>query len=146
VLRDRSPLALATIALVAASVLHDLDHVRQGRAASVEVEVTAVFAWVATIVLVVLVARHHRLAPLYAAVFGATTAIGFVLVHGLPHWSAFSASYGEEGVDALSWLLAAVPFVAGIALSVCGVREMRADTRSIAGGAQRRSSTSGAGA
>jgi hypothetical protein len=123
--RPRSPLALATVAIVITQLLHDLDHVRQGRSASAAVSVVAVLAWVATIVLVVLVARHHRLAPLYATVFGATVAIGFVLVHGLPHWGAFSDSYGDAGVDALSWVLAAVPFAAGLVLSVCGVRAMR---------------------
>ncbi len=111
--------------MVATSVLHDLDHVRQGRSASVAVSVTAALAWVATIVLVVLVARRHRLAPVYAAVFGASVALGFVLVHGLPHWSAFSDPYGDAHVDALSWLLAGLPFAAGLLLSVCGVRAMR---------------------
>jgi hypothetical protein len=123
-MRAAPSLPVATAAVVATQVLHDLDHVRQGRSASSEVAVTAVLAWVATIVLVVLVVRHHRLAPLYAAVFGATVAVGFVLVHALPHWSAFSDSYGDANADALSWLLAAVPFAAGVLLSVCGVRDL----------------------
>ena len=76
-------------------------------------------------VLVILVARRHRLAPLYAATFGATFALGFVLVHALPHWSAFSDSYGDANVDALSWLLAAIPFAAGLVLLAAGVRAMR---------------------
>lgn len=113
--------------MVATSVLHDLDHVRQGRSASVAVSVTAALAWIATIVLVVVVVRRHPLAPLYAAVFGATVAVGFVLVHALPHWSAFSDSYGEANVDALSWLLAGLPFAAGLLLSACGLRAMRRD-------------------
>jgi hypothetical protein len=123
--RARASLGWATVAVVATEVLHDLDHVRQGRSASVAVSVSAVLAWVATIVLVVLVARRHRLAPVYAAVFGATVAVGFVLVHALPHWSAFSDSYGDANVDALSWLLAGLPFAAGLWLSACGVQAMR---------------------
>jgi hypothetical protein len=121
----RSRLGRATLFVVAASVLHDLDHLRQGRTATAEVSVLAVVAWVATILLVVLVARRHRLAGLYAATFGATLALGFVLVHGLPHWSALSDSYGDANVDALSWVLAAIPFLAGLVLAASGVRAMR---------------------
>ena len=121
----RSPLARATLAVVVTQVLHDLDHVRQGRSASTEVAVAAALAWVATIVLVVLVVRRHRQAGLYAAVFGATIAIGFVLVHGLPRWSALSDSYGDANVDALSWVLAAIPFAAGLVLAACGLQAMR---------------------
>jgi hypothetical protein len=120
-----SPLGRATLLVVAAHLLHDADHLRQGRSASGAVAATAVLAWVATIVLVVLVARRHRLAPLYAAVFGATFSLGFVLVHGLPHWGAFSDSYGDAGVDALSWVLAAIPFAAGLVLLAAGLRAMR---------------------
>jgi hypothetical protein len=121
----RSPLGRATLAVVAAHLLHDFDHVRQGRSASAEVSLLAVLAWVATIVLVVLVARGHRLAGLYAATFGGVFALGFVLVHALPHWSAFSDSYGDANVDALSWVLAGIPFAAGVALAARGVQAMR---------------------
>jgi hypothetical protein len=121
----RTALGRATLLLVAVHVLHDLDHVRQGTSAPGEVVGTAVAGWLATIVLVVLVARGHRLAPLYAAVFGITFALGFVAVHVLPHWSAFSASYAESGADALSWLLAFVPIAAGLYLSAEAVRALR---------------------
>jgi hypothetical protein len=117
-------LGRATLTVVAVQILHDLDHVRQGRPASAEVSVLAVLAWVATITLVVLVARRHRLAPLYAATFGVTVALGFVLVHLLPHWSALSDSYDDANVDALSWLLAVLPVAAGLLLAVRGVQAM----------------------
>ena len=122
----RSPLGRATLAVVGAHLLHDLDHLRQGRPATLEVSVLAVLAWVATIVLVVLVARRDRLGGLYAATFGATLALGFVLVHALPRWSAFSDSYGNADVDALSWLIAAIPFAAGLLLTVRGLQAMTA--------------------
>jgi hypothetical protein len=126
----RSRLGRPTFAVVAAQLLHDLDHVRQGRSASAEVSVLAVLAWVATIVLVVLVAGRHRLAALYAATFGATFALGFLLVHVLPHWSAFSDSYGDADVDALSWLLAGLPLAAGLLLAARGLQAMYGATAS----------------
>jgi len=126
-------LGRATAVVVTVNVLHDLDHVRQGESATTEVAVTAAFAWVATIVLVVLVARRHPLAAPYAAAFGLVQALGFVLVHFLPHWSAFSAPYGEQDADALSWVLAALPVAAGLWLSAQAAALMRAERNGSAG-------------
>jgi hypothetical protein len=122
----RTALGRATLLALFVSVLHDLDHVRQGEGAPTEVVVTAILGWVGTIALVVLVARSHRLAAPYAAAFGLALALGFVLVHFLPHWSAFSAPYGETDADALSWALAALPVVAGLYLTAQAVAVMRA--------------------
>jgi hypothetical protein len=120
-------LARAAAAVAAVSVIHDLDHVRQGTSAPTEVVVTAVLGWIATIVLLVLVVRRHRLAAPYAAGFGLALALGFVLVHFLPHWSAFSAPYGSQDVDALSWALAALPVAAGLWLTAQAVALMRVE-------------------
>jgi hypothetical protein len=122
----RSPLRRASLLVLLVSVAHDLDHARHGTPASAEVVAVAVAGWAATIGLLVLVARGHRLAAPYAAGFGAALALGFVLVHFLPRWSAFSAPYGEAGVDALSWVLAALPVAAGLYLSAHAVAVMRA--------------------
>jgi hypothetical protein len=112
----------AALIVLAVSVLHDLDHVRQGTSAPAEVVATAIVGWIATIVLLVLVFRGHDLAAPYAAAFGVSLAAGFVLVHFLPHWSAFSAPYSEQDVDALSWVLAALPIAAGLYLSAVAFR------------------------
>src|SRR5215210_2299366 len=125
----RTALGRAALLVLAVSVIHDLDHVRQGESATTEVVVTAILGWMATIVLLVLVARRHRLAPPYAAGFGVTLALGFVLVHFLPHWSAFSAPYGEQDADALSWLLAVLPIAAGLWLTAQAAALMRAERR-----------------
>jgi hypothetical protein len=112
----------AALIVLAVSVLHDLDHVRQGTSAPGEVVATAIVGWIATIVLLVLVFRDHELAAPYGAAFGFVLAAGFVLVHILPHWSAFSAPYGEQDVDALSWVLAVLPVAAGLYLSAVSLR------------------------
>ncbi len=121
----RTPLGHAALLVLLVHVLHDLDHLRQGDSASAEVVGTAVFGWLALVVLLVLVGRGHRHAPAYAAGFGVVTAAGFVLVHVLPRWSAFSAPYSEADADALSWVLAILPIAAGLYLSARAVRELR---------------------
>ena len=121
----RTPLGHAALLVLFVHVLHDLDHVRQGESASAEVVGTAIFGWVALIVLLVLVAREHRYAPAYAAGFGVATAAGFVLVHLVPRWSAFSAPYSEIDADALSWVLAVLPIAAGLYLAARAAVELR---------------------
>lgn len=124
-------LGRATLLIVALHLAHDLDHVRQGGRDSTGevVPFLAGLAWVSTIALVVLVARRHRLAPAFAVFFGLTFTGGFVLVHLLPDWGAFSDSYQVYDPDALSWVLAALPMAAGLWLAYEGYRN-----RSSAGG------------
>ncbi len=112
----------AALLVLAVSVIHDLDHLRQGTAAPGEVVATAIVGWIATIVLLVLVFRGSELAAPYAAAFGLALAAGFVLVHLLPRWSAFSAPYPDQDVDALSWVLAVLPVLAGLYLSAVALR------------------------
>ena len=66
--------------------------------------------------LLVLVARDHRLAAPYAAAVGVSVAVGFLAVHVAPHWSSFSDPYSGFDPDALSWALVAVPVLAAINL------------------------------
>jgi hypothetical protein len=126
---SRTALGRATLLVLALHVLHDLDHVRQGESASTEVVVSAILGWIWLIALVVLVARGHRLAAPAALAYGIASAAGFVLVHFLPHWSAFSAPYGDIDADALSWLLAALPVVAGAILAAQAAATLRGGRR-----------------
>jgi hypothetical protein len=121
----RTPLGRAALLVLFVHVLHDLDHVRQRESAPAEVVGTAILGWAALIGLLVLVARRHRFAPAYAAVYGVASAAGFVLVHLVPRWSAFSAPYSELDADALSWLLAILPVAAGLYLTARAVRPPR---------------------
>jgi hypothetical protein len=121
-----TPLGRASLLLVAADVLHALDHTRQGRALASEVYVAGVAGWIALALLLVLVARGHRLAAPYAAAVGVSVAAGFLAVHLAPHWSAFSDPYSGFDPDALSWALVVVPVLA--ALNLVG-RAAQAHTR-----------------
>jgi hypothetical protein len=120
-------LGRAALALAAADILHALDHTRQGRDLASEVYVAGVAGWIALAVLLVLVARAHRLAAPYAAAVGVSVAAGFLLVHVAPHWSAFSDPYSAFDADALSWALVVVPVAAALWLVAIAVRAMCAE-------------------
>jgi hypothetical protein len=127
-----TPLGRAALALTAADVLHALDHTRQGRDLSSEVYVAGVAGWIALALLLVLVARRHRLAAPYAAAVGLSVAAGFVLVHVAPRWSAFSDPYSAFDPDPLSWALVVVPVAAALLLVACALHAMRAGHAAVA--------------
>ena len=111
-------LGRAALLLTALDVLHALDHTRQGRDLASEVYVAGVAGWIALALLLVLIARGHRLAAPYAALVGISVAVGFLAVHIAPHWSSFSDPYSRFDPDALSWVLVALPIVAAVNLVV----------------------------
>jgi hypothetical protein len=123
-----TPLGRAALLLVAADVAHALDHARQGRDLAAEVYTAGIAGWIALAVLLVLVVRGHRLAAPYAAAVGLAVAVGFVAVHVLPHWSAFSDPYSGWEPDALSWALVVVPVLAALNL-VAQAARVRSHTR-----------------
>jgi ammonia channel protein AmtB len=120
-------LGRAALALTVADVLHALDHTRQGRDLAGEVYVVGVAGWIALAVMLVLIARRHPLAAPYAAAVGVSVAVGFLLVHVAPHWSAFSDPYSAFDPDALSWALVVLPIAAALLLLVHALRAMRAE-------------------
>jgi hypothetical protein len=125
-----TPLGRAALLLTAADVLHALDHTRQGRHLPSEVYVAGVAGWIALAVLLVLVARDHRLAAPYAAAVGVSVAAGFLAVHLAPHWSAFSDPYSAFAPDALSWALVVVPVLAALNLVARAVQARSGGRRS----------------
>jgi hypothetical protein len=119
-------LGRAALLLTVTDVLHALDHTRQGRDLASEVYVAGVAGWIALAVLLVLIARGHRLAAPYAAAVGVSVAAGFLLVHVAPHWGAFSDPYSAFDADALSWALVVLPVAAAINLVVQAAAALRA--------------------
>lgn len=121
-----SPIARASAVLLALLVLHVADHtLRQDRTTPSELGLVGTLGLIAVVVALVLaVARRPEAAPV-AAVVGGATAIGFVAIHLLPHWSAFSDPYEDHHLDALSWISMLASLVAGAALAAAGVRQLR---------------------
>src|SRR4051812_2923655 len=99
-------LRTTAFAFLAANLLHTADHFRQGTGdLSWEILVAGSGLTITAVIVVVLVLRAHPRAPLFAAVVGATGAIGIVAAHIAPHWSALSDSYTEGDQDLLSWVV-----------------------------------------
>src|SRR3954465_2399460 len=121
------------LVFLVALLVHGADHLRRG----VDAVTTHVFwsgnvQFVMAAIALVLVFRHHRLAPALALGVGFASAFGFVAAHLLPHWSAFSdaftGAHHAPGVTALSWFAATFEIVAGLALGVTGLRALRTRT------------------
>jgi hypothetical protein len=117
-----TPLGRAALLLAALDVAHALDHTRQGRDLAAEVYTAGVAGWIALAVLLVLIARGHRLAAPYAAAVGVAFAAGFLAVHVAPHWSALSDPYSGFDPDALSWALVVLPPLAAVNLVAQALR------------------------
>jgi hypothetical protein len=110
------------VAALAADVLHDLDHVRRNNFSPIPVRALGFLGLGAAILVVVLAATRNRYAPWIAAAYGTLSATGFIAVHVLPHWGAFSDPLTRYRVDALSWASVALAIVADGALALVAVR------------------------
>lgn len=118
-------LPLLGVALVAMVVMHDLDHVRQGRSLDTPVIAVGLIGLVAALVSLGLSALRHRWAPAASLLVGFGTAIGFVAVHVVPRWSAISDPYPDLPVDALSWTSVAASIVIALAVGLAGLLALR---------------------
>lgn len=127
-LRTGSPrsraLVTAAAGLLALALLHDLDHMRQGRSLPAALVAIGTLGTLGAFGLLVATLRGrddsvHRL----AAGFGLMTALGLVVIHVLPNWSPISDPYGSAGVDWLSWISLGAFISGGIALAWVAYRD-----------------------
>ena len=124
---------MANIAFVVAVVLHDTDHYRQARGiGALTPEVRASGTVVALIVVagLALTLFRHPQAPRVATFIGFGAAVGVILAHLAPHWSAFSDPYWPLHLDAYSWSVMLAEIVTGLVLGIVSlqashVREVR---------------------
>ena len=113
---------MATLALIGAGALHDLDHLlnQPHRSFQPEVFVLAMLGWLALFATLFLAHRDHGLAPLFAFATGLGTAAGLVVVHLVPDFSVISDSYVGLGVDAVSWVSVGVLMIVSLVLAFVG--------------------------
>jgi hypothetical protein len=121
----------ASIALLAAVVLHDLDHVRQGRSVEPLVVAIGVVGDVAVITMVALAIRGSRWAPHAAVVIGFGNVLGFIAVHVIPDWGPLADGYPGIGVDGLSWAIVYIPMAAALWLGVTGLSALRSPRQAV---------------
>ncbi|MGH9226668.1 MAG: hypothetical protein ACRD2W_23420 [Acidimicrobiales bacterium] len=100
------------------TVVHDVDHVRQGRALPFELYGVAVLALVMVGTTLTMLVRSHPLAEGAAVVLGILTIVGVGAVHVAPEWSTHADSYGAAHADALSWAIIIAMVLAGVVLAV----------------------------
>ena len=118
-------LTWAALALLASLVLHDLDHLRQGRSIEPFVVGLGVVGDISTLTMVALVIRGHRFAPHAAVLVGFANFFGFIGVHVVPDWGPLSDGYPGLPVDTLSWVIVFVPMAAALWLGVTGLSQLR---------------------
>lgn len=122
----RRTLLPATTLLIVAHVVHDLDHLRQGRSIEAPVLVLGGLAYVIVLAELVLVLRHHAAAPLGAIAVGVATAIGFLAVHVVPDWGPFADGYPGAQVDLASWAMVFIDIGVAGWLALSGWRAVEA--------------------
>ncbi len=123
---NRRHLLWAALALLAVIVLHDLDHLRQGREIEPLVVGIGLIGDVTTLTMVALVIRRHRLAPLAATGVGFANFFGFIGVHVVPDWGPLSDGYPDLPVDTVSWVMVFIPIAVALWLGLTGLSLLRA--------------------
>lgn len=116
-IRNESLLAVTCI-LGILTLVHDADHVRQGRALPRELYGVAVIATLMIGTTLTLLWRRHRLARQAVLVLGVATILGVGAIHVAPQWSSLTDSYSAAHVDALSWAIIVAMMLTALALAV----------------------------
>ena len=127
--RTGARLKWASFALLTAVILHDLDHIRQGRSVEPLVVAIGVVGDIAVITMVALAIRGHRLAPLSAVVIGFANVVGFLAVHVVPDWGPLADGYPGLGADGVSWAIVFIPMAAALWLGIAGLSAFRSERR-----------------
>lgn len=123
--QQRNWLALAALVALAASLIHNLDHIlNQQDGAWPPVGIAGASAYIATGGTLWLALRNDPLAPLAGLFTGLATAIGFTAIHLAPHWSALSDPYSTANVNWLSYAIVYLSIAAGLALAAVAASEL----------------------
>lgn len=123
----RSRILTATGVLLALTVVHDLDHVRQGRHLDSELYGIGLLSLIAALVVLGLALRRSPLGGPAAVILGIGTIAGVAAIHVAPTWWPLSDSYGDAGVDAISWTVVTVMMLAGAGLAWAGLSSSSKD-------------------
>jgi hypothetical protein len=121
-------LLIANAALVVLLVAHIADHaVRQPAAAQLPLSASfpGLLGTLLAIISLALVACRARHAPQFAGLIGVATALGFVAIHLLPHWSRFSDPYMSRYLDTGSWIEMLAALAGGLLVATEALKLLR---------------------
>jgi len=104
------------------TVIHDLDHIRQGRALHAELYVVAVAALLSLAATFTVLLRYPEWARPVAVAQGVATIVGVGVVHAGPQWSTVSDSYSAAHADFVSWAIIFAMMLAELALALVAAR------------------------
>lgn len=121
-LSTRRRLVTIVILLGVLTVVHDLDHVRQGRALPAVLYVVAVAALVSITTTLIVLMRYPRWARTAAVAQGVATIVGVGAVHAAPQWSTVTDSYAAADADIFSWLIILAMMFTGLLLALVVTR------------------------
>ena len=130
----RDPVSLASVAFLAANLLHGFDHLRTGTdRLTTEVRLGGFLVTIAALGMVYLALRSCPRAPLIAILIGSWSGVLIASAHLAPHWSALSDSYWDLKPDAFSWAVAAAEVTAALVLLLVGLSTLRGQAAGPAG-------------
>lgn len=121
-LHTRRRLVTVVSLLGVLTVVHDLDHVRQGRALPAVLYVVAIAALVSITATLLVLLRYPRWARTAAVAQGVATIVGVGAVHAAPQWSTVTDSYSAAHADIVSWAIILAMMLAGLALALIAAR------------------------
>ena len=104
------------------TVIHDLDHIRQGRALPTGLYVVAVAALVSIALTLAVLLRNPRWARPVAVAQGVLTIVGVGIVHAGPQWSTVTDSYSAARADEVSWAVIIAMMLTGLTLALLAAR------------------------
>ncbi|HUR17850.1 MAG TPA: hypothetical protein VMZ51_02800 [Acidimicrobiales bacterium] len=113
-------LVTITGVLTGLTVIHDLDHLRQGRGLPPVLYLVAVAALLSLALTLNTLLSHSSFARPVAVGQGMLTVVGVAAVHALPQWTHLADSYSAAHADAFSWAIIVAMMVLGLVLAVVG--------------------------
>ena len=115
-------LVIANVVLLAAVLLHGVDHavIQERGIEGVSFEVLLGGFMITAVALFSLgvALRRDRRASLVALLAGPWIAAAIIVGHFIPYWGEFSDPYKDAGLEPISYVLAAAAAAAGLALAV----------------------------
>jgi hypothetical protein len=123
-------LRYAALCYATCSLLYNGDRLRRGLdTLTPEVFWAGTLSGVVAIAAVLLALAGDHLAPLLMVGHGFSQALGVAAVHLPPHWSAFSDSLPDGGVDALTWVAVLAEIAGAVVFGAVGARVLRRRSR-----------------